>query len=171
MRLYSSKIPVIAKEIVDQLTRDEDIQVDNRDEAELDIQAVLKEYLRTDRELTERAKDLLEQRKLPYEQFGKVKRSVAEEKGFGLGEEGIIWMCNQVIEAFMHSPHVAEIFAADVDLRNKMRTVIRKHMMVEEELDEEVRKRIKNLEEGSNAWDVEYGKVLEQIKQKRGLKG
>jgi hypothetical protein len=33
-----------------------------------------------------------------------------------------------------------------------------------------VRDRIKNLEEGTSAWEVEYAKVLEQIKQKHGLK-
>ena len=33
----------------------------------------------------------------------------------------------------------------------------------------EVRQRIKNLEEGTANWDVEYQKVMEQIKQKRGL--
>jgi hypothetical protein len=170
MRLYTAKIPVVAKEIVDQLTTDGDIEVSNREEAELDIQAVLKEYIRTDREVTERAKDLLETRALPREQFGKVKRAVADEKGFGLGEEAVLWICNQILETFMQSKFVDEIFASDVDLRKKMKVIVRKHMLVDEELDQEVRVRIKNLQEGSAAWDVEYGKVIEQIKQKRGLK-
>ncbi len=43
------------------------------------------------------------------------------------------------------------------------------HMQVDEELDEEVRRRIKNLEEGTSTWEVEYGKVLDQIKRNRGL--
>jgi hypothetical protein len=43
-------------------------------------------------------------------------------------------------------------------------------MQVDEAIDQEVRDRIKNLEEGTQAWDVEYQKVLEQIKTKHGIK-
>jgi hypothetical protein len=75
-----------------------------------------------------------------------------------------------VLEAFMQSKFVEEVFASDVDLRKKMKAIIHRHMMVDEELDAEVRKRIQNLEEGSTTWDVEYSKVMEQIKQKRGIK-
>jgi uncharacterized protein len=170
MKLYSAKIPIVARDIIQQLTAEGDIEVSSREEAELDIQAVLKEYLRTDRELTERAKDLMEKRHLAHEQFGKMKRAAADEKGFGLGEDGIVWICNQVLETFMQSKFVEEIFASDIDLRKKMKVIIRRHMMVDEELDQEVRKRIQNLQEGTSNWDIEYGKVMEQIKQKRGIK-
>jgi hypothetical protein len=37
------------------------------------------------------------------------------------------------------------------------------------ELDQEVRRRIKNLSEGTQAWDVEYARVMDQIKRKHGL--
>jgi uncharacterized protein len=170
MRLYSAKIPIIARDIVGELADAGDIEVGNREEAELDIQAVLKEYLRTDRELTEKAKDLMEQRGLPREQFGKLKRAVADDKGFGLGEESQVWIANQILETFMHSQWVDEVFADDTELRKKMKVIIRRHMLVDEEIDGEVRQRIKNLQEGSTAWDVEYSKVMEQIKAKRGLK-
>jgi hypothetical protein len=169
MRLYSSKIPVIAREIIDQLTTDGDIEVENRAEAQLDIEAVLREYLRTERELTERAKDVLQSRGLSHDSFGKVKRAVAEEKNFGLGDEGITWMSGQILETFMQSRFVDEIYSDDADLRKKMRTIMRRHMLVDEELDAEVRTRIKNLQEGTSQWDIEYSKVIEQIKQKRGI--
>lgn len=38
-------------------------------EAQLDVEAVLKEYVRLEREITEKAKDHMEKRRLPYEQF------------------------------------------------------------------------------------------------------
>jgi hypothetical protein len=170
MRLYSAKIPIIARDVIRDLTATGDIEVNNQEEAELDIQSVLKEYLRTDREITERTKDLIESRKLPHGHFGKIKRMVAEEKGFGLGDEGIIWICNQILETFMQSKFIEEIFASDADLRKKMRPIIRRHMLVDDELDAEVRKRIQNLQEGTANWDIEYSKVMEQIKAKRGLK-
>jgi hypothetical protein len=169
MRLYSGKIPTMASEIVKVLVDAGDIAVVDRAEAEMDAQAVLKEYLRLDREITEKAKDLLQKRGLPYEQFGKVKRTLAHEKGMGLGEEGLEWMTNQMIESFMQSPHIEEIFAEDGVLRKRMADILKKHMLVDEELDEEVRRKIKNLEEGTATWEIEYSKVLDQMKRNRGL--
>jgi uncharacterized protein len=169
MKLYAGKIPVIGGDIVRVLVDDGDIAVTDRSEAELDVQAVLKEYLRLDKEITERAKDLLQKRGLPYEQFGKVKRTMAGEKGFGLGDEALEWMTNQMIESFMQSPHVEEVFVEDGVLRRKMADILKRHMQVEEEIDAEVRRRIKNLEEGTSTWDVEYQKALDQIKRNRGL--
>ena len=67
-----------------------------------------------------------------------------------------------MIESFMQSQHIAEIFVDDAVLRKRMSDVLKKHMQVDEELDEEVRRRIKNLEEGTSTWEVEYGKVLDQ---------
>jgi hypothetical protein len=80
MRLYAGKIPVIAAELVKALVDGDDLSVLDRGEADLDVQAVLKEYLRLERECTEKAKDLLQKRNLPYEHFGKIKRQIAAEK-------------------------------------------------------------------------------------------
>ena len=169
MKLYTGKIAVIAEEMIRTLSTDGDIEVGDANEAQLDVEAILKEYVRVDRELTDKAKDLMEQRNLPYGQFGKLKRAMAEEKQFALGEEATAWMANQILESFMASAHVEEVFADDVVLRKKVRDILRKHMMVDEELDQEVRNRIKNLEEGTQAWELEYKRAMDQIKRKHGL--
>jgi hypothetical protein len=169
MRLYAGKIPAISAEIVKALLDAGDIAVINQPEAELDAQAVLKEYIRLDREITEKAKELLQKRNLPYEQFGKVKRSLANERGFGLGDEGLEWMTNQMIESFMQSPHVEEVYADDSTMRKRMGDILKRHMAVDDEIDAEVRRRIKNLEEGTATWEVEYQKALDQIKKNRRL--
>jgi hypothetical protein len=169
MKLYAGKIPVIGAEVVKALVDAGDIAVIDRAEAELDVQAVLKEYLRLDKEITEKAKDILQKRGLAYEQFGKVKRALAKEKGFGLGDDGLEWITTQMIESFMQSAHVEEVFVEDAAMRKKMADILKRHMMVEDELDQEVRRRIKNLEEGTSTWDVEYQKALDQIKRNRGL--
>ncbi len=149
------KIPLIGTEIVKSLAEAGDIEVTDRGEAEMDVQAVLKEYVRLDREITEKAKDLLQKKNLPYEQFGRqIKRTLAGEKAFGLGEDGLEWMTTQMIESFMQSPHVEEIYVEDTVLRKRMSDILKKHMQVDEELDEEVRRRIKNLEEGTSTWEV-----------------
>ncbi len=103
MKLYSGKIDSLAGEIVSRLVNDGDIEVSERAEAELDVASVLKEYLRVDRELTERAKDIMEIRGLPYSNFGRIKRTLADEKEFGLGEEGITWILNQLLEKHRHA--------------------------------------------------------------------
>jgi uncharacterized protein len=169
MRLYSGKIPVIASELTKALIDGDDLSVLDRGEAELDIQAVLKEYLRLERECTEKAKDLLQKRNLPYEHFGKIKRQIAAEKAFGLGDEGLDWMTTQMIESFMQSPHIEEVFADDATLRKKMTDILKRHMQIDDEIDAEVRRRIKNLEEGTATWEVEYQKALDQIKKNRRL--
>ena len=169
MRLYAGKIPVIAAEIVKTLVDNDELSILDRGESELDVQAVLKEYLRLDRECTEKAKDLLQKRNLPYEHFGKIKRQLAAEKAFGLGDESLDWMTTQMIESCMQSPHVEEVFADDATLRKRMTDILKKHMQIDDEIDAEVRRRIKNLEEGTATWEVEYQKALGQIKKNRRL--
>ncbi len=170
MRLYTGKVDTIASEIIAKLSADGDIEVSSPAEATLDAAAVLKEYIRVDKELTERAKDILEIRSLPTSQLARTKKTLADQKDFGLGEEGVTWICTQMLEAFMNSQHIEEVFADDVTLRRKIKEIARKHMSVDDVVDQEVRDRIKNIQEGTAAWDVEYGKVLEQIKAKHGLK-
>jgi len=152
------------------LIAEQAIEVENAGEVELDVAAILKEYVRVDRELSDKAKDVMEKRGLAYGQFSKIKRSLAEEKDFGLGEEGLTWICNQLLEMFMHSANVDEVFADVLTLRRLIKDVLKKHMGVDEELDAEVRQRIKNLEEGTASWELEYSRVMDQIKQKHGLK-
>ncbi len=169
MKLYTGKIPSIASEMITTLVAANDIEVVDAHEAQLDVEAVLKEYVRMDREITDKAKDTLDQRKLPYGQFGKLKRALADERGFALGDESPNWISNQVLETFMQSQHIDEVYADDVAMRKKLKEILKKHMQVDEELDEEVRKRIKNLEEGTATWELEYAKVMEQIKRKHGI--
>ena len=169
MRLYPGKVDTIAAEIITTLTQAGDIEVSDANEAQLDAAAVLKEYIRVDKELTERAKDILEIRGLPYSHLGRTKRQLADQKEFGLGEEGLSWIANQMLEAFMSSRHVDEVFADDAILRRKIKDICKKHMQLDEAIDQEVRDRIKNLEEGTQAWEIEYNRVMGQMKQKYGL--
>ena len=169
MRLYAGKIDTISNDLISLLVNEGDIEIADRAEAILDVEAVLKEYLRVDRELSERAKDILEIRGLSYGQLGRTKRGLAEKQDFGLGDEGVTWMINQMLESFMQSRHIEEIFSDDATLRRKMRAVLHANMAVEEELDRQVRDKIKNLQEGTQTWEVEYNRVLEQMKTRKGL--
>jgi hypothetical protein len=130
MRLVSSRIPIIVREIVDTLRERELIEVlpANLPEVELDVESVLKEYVRTDRALTDEAKDLAAQRGLDYTQHQKIKQQLAEKRRFGLRDEAIPYLANQLIETLLHTGHVEEIFAEDHELRAAIAPVLRRHM-------------------------------------------
>jgi len=169
MRLYSGKISPIADEIVKALTSTGDIEVTSQDEVRMDIEAVLKEFLRLDREIVDEAKSRMEARGLGYGQLTKTKAQVSKERGAPPPDEQLPYILDQVLNMLFHSSNVEEIFAEDADLRKKLTTILKKHMEVEDELDKEVRARIKNLEEGTASFEIEYAKVMEQMKKKKGL--
>jgi len=169
MRLYRGKIEAIADDVIRTLSAQELIEVDNHAEAKLDIESVLKEHLRLDREIVEEAKNRMEARGLGYGQLGRIKGQIAKERGAADGEETLPYLLEQIINILFHSNHVGEIFAEDTELRKLLTPILRKHMDVDTDLDRDVRSKIKNLEEGSSTFDVEYARVMEQMKQKRGL--
>ena len=169
MRLFRGKVEVIAEDVIKSLRASNDIEVENEAEAKLDIEAVLKEYLRLDREIVEEAKNRMEARGLGYSNLGRVKSQVLKERGAAGQEEILPYLLDQILNILFHSANVSEIFADDAELRRKVTPILRKHMDVENDLDREVRSKIKNLEEGTSDFEIEYTRVMEQIKQKRRL--
>ena len=169
MKLFSGKVPIIAAEMARALIDDGDIESDSPEEVELDIQAVLKEYLRTDRELTEKAKDFCEKRGWPLSTYYKVKRKLAERQRFVTGDDAVDYIMEQIIGAFMHSQFVEEIFTEDHDLKRKMKVILKRHTEIEEEIDVEARAKIKNLQEGTRDWEIEYARAMDAVKRRRGL--
>jgi uncharacterized protein len=169
MRLYRGKIEVIADEIIRSLREAGDIDLENEAEAKVDIESVLKEYLRLDKEIVEEAKNRMEIRGLGYSNLGRIKSQVAKERGGPIQDDILPYLLEQIMNILFHSANIEEIYAEDVDLRRKLTPILRKHMDVENDLDREVRSKIKNLQEGTSDFDVEYARVMEQIKQKRRL--
>lgn len=169
MRLFSGKVSAIADEVVRTLVADGDIEAERPNEVVLDVESVLKEYLRYDRELSEEAKNRLEVRGLPYGQLGKMKNQVAKEKGAPQSDDVLPYLLEQILNILFHSTNVDEIFAEDADLRRKITVILRKHMDVGGELDEEVRSKIKNLQEGTASFEIEYQRIMADLKRKKGL--
>ena len=171
MRLYASRVSAIAEEVVEALITKELVEVsrESAPEVVLDAESVLKEYLRSDRALTEEAKDAAQERGLDYGGHQKIKRQLAKQRGFGLYEDAVGYICNQLIETFLHTRHVEEIFGEDHDLRAAIAIVVKKHMSAGDELDVEVRKRIKNLNEGTADWEIRYQQTLDRLARTRNL--
>lgn len=169
MRLYRGKIEAIAEEVIATLKSSGAIEVEDPAEAKLDVEAVLKEYLRLDREVVEEAKNRMEVRGMTYSQLGRVKGQVAKDRGAPPQEEILPYLLDQILNILFHSTHVGEIFADDAEMRKQLAPVLKKHMEVDTELDREVRSKIKNLEEGSSEFEIEYARVMGQIKQNKRL--
>jgi hypothetical protein len=169
MRLFSGRISPIATEVVRVLTAANDIETEAPKEVVADVESVLKQYLVAEKEVNERTKDLLERTNRGINEFGRVRGQMAEQAGIKVGDEMLDYLLDQVVQIFHHSHNVDEIYAQDVELRRKMAQVFKKNMAEDAELDAEVRGQLKHINEESRTWDVEYARVLEQVKRKRGL--
>jgi hypothetical protein len=169
MKLFPGKVNIISIELAKKLLDEGAIETEVPNEVELDIQSVLKEYIRTDRELTENAKDFCEKKGLPFSSYLKVKRKLAEQVKFITGDEALDYIMEQLILMFMNSRFVDEVFVEDHEMRRIMRSVLKHHMEIEDEIDQEARAKIKNLQEGTRDWEIEYAKAMSQVKKRRGL--
>lgn len=169
MRIYRERIPGISTSVVKALIADELIEVEPEliMEVELDVGSVLTEYRRVDYELSERAKDLVASRGLDYSHMRKLKSKLAADKKFGQGEDAIEWLVKQVVEILLQSRNVDEIYGDDNDLRRIIGPIIKKETGHENDMDREVRRHIKNFEEGTADFDIEYQKTLDRIRTSR----
>ena len=169
MRLYAGKLPAVSTEVVRALLAPHAIEAERPKEVEADIAAVLNQYLSDEREVNDRAKDVLERTHKPQTEFQRVRSLVADEKGIKVGDEALDYLLDQVVEMLMHSNNVDEVFVEDIDLRRTMAPVFKKHMAVDSTLDVEVRAQLRHVREGTRDWEIEYAKVLEQVKRRKGL--
>lgn len=171
MRLYPKVIPIISREVIQQLMQDGDVEVETLRiaDAEMDLSAIMREYLANEERVNQATREALERRGYDHSKFNQVKREMADVRGFKLGDEGIEYVINQMIEFLLISRNVEEVFAADNVLRGKIFALMKKHLDVDEEIDKEARARLKHLQEGTSAFDIEYNKTIEQIRRARGL--
>ena len=171
MRLYRKIIPKIAREIVRTLNSKQDIEVEDgrMDEAELDLAAVMVEYMNEEERIVNEAKETIARRGFSQDRFAQVKKSLAEARGFKVGDDGIEHVIGQMLEALFVSKNIAEIYAADNDLRKFMAEVVDKYTSVNEDLDREARNRLKNVREGTPDWDIEYPRMIAHLKRQKGL--
>ena len=172
MRLYNAKIPPIAQEVVRTLLSSKDIDLEDagaQKEVVADVESVLRSYLETERVVDDKTRELLSRTGRGNGDFGKVRLQVAEKHGIKVGDETLDYLLDQVVEMLMHSSHVEEVYAEDVALRRRMAPIFKKNMDVDSDVDSEVRAQIKHVREGTAQWDIEYSRVLEGVKRKRGL--
>lgn len=169
MRLYSGKVRELGEELARALVDGGDIETEAKGEVAKDLESVLHAYIQAERDVNERAKDIVQSRGLPPSEMGRIRRLAAEQRGIKIGDEMLDYLLDQLIEMLMHSANVEEVFAQDHDLRRRMRPVLRKHLELEEAVDAEVRSKLKHVQEGSRTWEVEYQRIMGDIQRRKGL--
>jgi hypothetical protein len=171
MRLYRSQIPIIAETIIDKLSREGDIEVAslNREEAMMDMRAILEEYARQESRLSTAARDHMELHGITYDQLGKIRRNLADKMNHPTGRDGINWVITQILEDLMRSQYIDEVFAADHEIRRKLKDLFRKILDEEGEVDFEVRGMLKNLKPGTPEYEIEYRRRRTEVLARQGL--
>jgi hypothetical protein len=167
MWLSRGKVTSLASSIVQPLVNQKLIETDSPAEVQKDIAAVLEQYLRDEQEISAKARDVAQARGMSASDAGRIKRELAKERGVGLGDDAIDYLLNQLIEMLMHSGSVEEIFAEDHQLKLAMRRPLRDEYAAAEQTEETVRKRLKHVQEGSSAWEIEYQRMRDDVTRRR----
>jgi uncharacterized protein len=171
MALYRKVIPKIARDIIRTLSAKQAIVVDESRmaEAELDLAAVIVAHLDAEEQISREAVDTLARLGLAKDKFLQMKQRFAAQRGIKTGEEGLDYLLNQLGEALFASKNIEEIFAEDHELRKIIKECIEKALKVSDEVEQEARARLKNVREGTPEWDIEYPRMIAQVKRQKGL--
>ncbi len=155
--------------MVQALTSSGAIECESPGEVQKDLEAILNQYIRDEREATEQAKDLLASRGLPPTELPRLRKLAAEQRSIRIGDEAIDYLLDQLVEILMHSNNVDEVFAEDFELRRLLRDPLRGEEAEEEKLQAEVRGQLRHVKEGTALWEVEYRRMMEEIRRRKGL--
>ena len=171
MRLYRGKVTVIANEVIQTLMDDGSIEVEaaNRLEAELDLKAIMDDYLRRERRIRSEVQDYMASRKIPYDRYGEIRKMKTQEHNHPTGDKVMSYLASQFTEMFMNSASVEEVYADDREIRGKVFTVLKKHNVNERELREEALAKLKHLDENSLEFQIRFPEALQEVRRKHGL--
>ena len=171
MKLYRVKIGPIAHDVIQTLNDTALIEVDpeKRQEAELDLVAIMEEYLRRDSALREAVRENMSAHNIPYEQYGKVRSKMAEEWGHPTGDDVERFLSRQMVENFMISHFVTEVFADDKEIFKKILQILVKNDVDEGALRAEAQERIQNIPEGTVDYELALNRAMKEVKKRHGL--
>jgi hypothetical protein len=155
--------------MVRSLTEGGDIETEAPREVQLDLESVMNQYVQDEHDINEKARDMIAARGVPNRELSRIKRELAKQKQIEIGEDAIDYLLTQLLEMLMHSQNVDEVYAEDFELRRKLRDPLRREFNRGDEVEAEVRNQLKHVEEGSSLWEVEYQRIREDVKRRKGL--
>ena len=171
MKLYRAKIPVIATEVIGTLVEANDIEVTDRGEAEADLVAIMEEYQRRDSDLRVRIKDQMARLNLPYGDYGKVRKRMAEDMDHPVGDDVERFLARQFVENMLISRFIDEVWSEDGAMYKKIIEILREHDVDERAIREEAATKVKNVREGTVEYEIAIRDAVRDIKKRKGLIG
>ena len=171
MKLYRTKIPVIAHEVIGALVDANDIEVSDRAEAEADLVAIMEEYQRRDNDLRVRIKDQMAQFNMPYGDYGKVRKRMSDEMDHPVGDDVERFLARQFVENMLISRFIEEVWSDDAIMYRKIMDVLREHDVDERAIREEAATKVKNVREGTVEYEIAIRDAVRDIKKRKGLIG
>lgn len=171
MKLYRSKVPEIAEQCLKALLAEGDVEVmeGQEEEARKDFEAIMEDFLRRDADLREAIKDHMSRAAIPYDQYGKVRSRMAEDRGHPMGDDVERYLVRQFVENLMVSPFIEEVYEEDKAIYKKLMDIVRGHHVDEEEIRNEARDKIKNVAEGTVDYEIAMRNAVRDVKKRRGL--
>lgn len=166
MKIYRKVIPKIAKDSLRALLASQAIDVEDgkRDEAELDLAGVIVRYLNDVDRVSNDATEAIQRHELDISQLSQVKVSIAKTRKVPLGSEALEHVLTGMVGALYDSRYIEEIYLEDHEVQKIIQDAMGKYLGVDAELDREVRGRLKNLREGTSEWELEYNRLIDQIR-------
>ncbi len=169
MKLFPGKVDAIAADGARALLAAKAVEAARPKDVEIAIAAELKRYLAEERAVYDEAKVVLDRTGKSSTEMHRVRRLVAEEHGIGIGDETIDHLLDRTVSMLLEDDGIDEVFVEDGELRRLLAPVFRKHVNVDEALDAEIRTQLRHVTEGTPQWDVEFNRIGEAIRRKRGL--
>jgi hypothetical protein len=129
----------------------------------------MEEYRRRDMRLRDRIKDHMAARKIPYSEYGRTRKRLADESGHPMGDDVERFFCRQFIENLLISRFVEEVYAEDRIMYKKIMEVLTGHDVDEREIRDEAVAKIKNVQEGTVDYEIALQAAVKDVKKRRGL--
>ncbi len=174
MILSQINVHDVAREMLQLLQADGQIESSMPREVQLDLEAVLNQYIRTEQELMSRARQTLDSRGLSNRDFPRVLQTLAKQKGVQVGDEAMDYVLEQLLEMLLNSSNVDEIYVEDHELRRILRIPLRKLEDLEAKKEAQAAQKSRSKKIGETpieelpAWQVGYNKLMVDIRQRRG---
>ena len=173
MRLYRAKVPSIANAVIAKLNETGAIEVtaENRPEAEKDLVAIMEAFLNRDGDLRAAVKDRMARHNIPYDRYGRTRSQMAESWGHPVGDDVERFLARQMVEGFMISNFVEEVYEEDSVIYKAILEILRDNDVDEAALREEAKTKIKNVREGTVDYEVAMQRAVREVKKRHGLLG
>jgi hypothetical protein len=181
MRLPEKLVERIADKIIRELTEEKVIEVEDPYVFKKKIIGIFKKVEEEEKLLDERTReilkekmDLVEEASLDYRTAYKAVRSkLAEEMNININKRERMNQIAGMIKDLILEDDTVEIYEEPHIIRARIRAILMEALREEEEIDKEVRERIKSysrrIVEGTPEWNHLYKRIYEDALKRRGL--